>query len=116
MKPRKTAELMLEILRSGKTCGVTQKTIDEVKAETGFVIPSEMAMMDEFPKEKPEGGEAMILACITYEPGEELALPDNETGLCGWKCGRTIQYRPDRPAWLTRVCLHCIAERPKEEN
>lgn len=116
MKPRMTLELMMSIIRSGKEHCVTETCRREVLEECGVDLSDFMEITADLPPVKPEGDEPCILGCITYEPGEELVLPDNETCLCGWNCGRTVQHRPNMPAWLTKVCLHCIDERPKDIN
>ncbi len=114
MKPRKTFDLKQSILKAGKDSRVTQTVRDEFLESTGIDLALIVDVTPDLPITAPKDAKNCVLACITYEPGEELALPDNLTGICAWGCGRTIQYRPNHPEWLTKVCLHCIDERPRE--
>jgi hypothetical protein len=57
-----------------------------------------------------------IVCCTSIAPGEALTMPDNVTGLCGWGCGRTIQFRPWVAAELIKVCLYCVAERSLQDS
>lgn len=116
MKPQDTARLMQSIMEAGKTTVVSQKVRDEILALTGIDLAKIVDVKPNLPEEMPTNAQDQVLACITYDAGEELRMPDNETSICGWGCGRTIQYRPGYPAWLTKVCLHCLDERPKENH
>lgn len=115
--PEKTLELMRRIkAKEGVTTAVTEAVRDDFKQQTGHDLGDVVEVRPNLPKDKPEGWDQMILACIRYNPLEPLSLPDNEKCLCAWGCGQMVQYRPKHPEWLTKVCLECIAERPVENN
>jgi|SRR6516162_6313220 hypothetical protein len=57
------------------------------------------------------GDKDAVIGCTTITLGERTTLPDNRIGQCQWGCGRTIQWRPYLPDYVTKACLYCVVER-----
>jgi hypothetical protein len=101
--------LMRVIRAKGHTSAYTPRTRDELEALGAKGMPG-VPVTEYDPKEHK------VLACTVIAPGEMLTLPDNRTGPCAWRCGRTVQFRPWVPPELQTVCLYCLSEREKDDN
>lgn len=62
----------------------------------------------------PENADAIV--CMTLKPGDALLLPDNLTARCAWGCGNTVQFRPNVPSHIPRVCIPCAMARATGDN
>lgn len=62
---------------------------------------------------------ADVVVCRLAPSGEKLLMPDNLLGHCP-KCFRMIQFRPDVPKLVPRICDECmrpeIAKRAQTEE
>lgn len=117
MKVADTFRLMAKIAKDQKKIVLTKKTRDEFLEESGVDLEGVAGVKIANPPEKePPDAKNHILCCMTLDEGEELVLPDNLIGKCAWGCERTIQYRPNVPKWITKVCLYCAAERPTDNH
>ena len=47
-----------------------------------------------------------VLVCMPAGEGVPLILPDNKIGVCA-ECGGTIQFRPNEPVAVRRLCGGC---------
>ena len=74
------------------------------------VLSSKPINLIEFPATK-EAAKEHVVGCTTITFPERLTEPDNRICMCGWGCGRLVQYRPYVPDHVTKACLYCVAER-----
>jgi hypothetical protein len=56
-----------------------------------------------------------FIVCARIDPGQGLMLPDNRVGTCN-DCGAAVQFRPDVPRKMTKVCIGCWAIRQSGGN
>jgi hypothetical protein len=114
MDPDEVLRLMRIIRDNGHTSAYLPTTRMELRAR-GIQGAAERAL-GAVPVAAYDPAQHAALACTVIVPGEVPTLPDNKTGLCAWRCGRTVQFRPWVPPGLETVCLYCLAERKKEDN
>jgi hypothetical protein len=91
--------------------GRTQAQIDDI-ADRG--IQWVWCVVSGKPIQKIElkpGDKEAVVGCTVIALGERTTLPDNRIGQCQWGCGRTVQWRPYLPDYVTKACLYCVVER-----
>lgn len=103
-------------IRGGAQMMVTEKTIEEVKDQTGVDISAIPGFgLAHPPAEDPNDGDEHIIVCVPKDPDDEMIMPDNLLSECAW-CGRTVQHRPNIPKWLKRVCVPCTLQRATQQD
>lgn len=112
--PKVTAALVSSIVAAGKNTAVTETTRQEIIAECGIDVVT--LGVNVYPDIKDNPSKDQVVACLRWEPGKELELPENKTAMCSWGCGHMVQFRPHWPEAVAKACLQCIDQRPIKEN